>query len=299
MSRSALAARLQVLAAAVLFSTGGAAIKATALSGWQVAGLRSGVAALLLVALVPAARRIASPRVLAVGVAYAAALVCYALANRLTTAANTIFLQSTAPLYIAVLAPWLLRERLRRRDLLLLAVMAAGLVPFFLAGEPASRTAPDPLAGNLLAAAAGISWALVVIGLRAMERRPGQAGSAIASVVAGNGLAFLATLPFALPLPAAAPADWAIVVYLGAVQIGLAYLLLTAGLGRVPAFEASLLLLAEPVLNPLWAWLVHGERPARWALVGGAVILGATAARLLAQRRPAGRSAAAPDAGSG
>jgi drug/metabolite transporter (DMT)-like permease len=80
----------------------------------------------------------------------------------------------------------------------------------------------------------------------------------------------------ALPLGAPSVSDWSIVVYLGVIQIALAYLLVTRGLAVIPALEASLILLVEPVLNPVWAWLVHGERPGPWAVAGGAVILGAT-----------------------
>lgn len=281
-------ARLQVLAAALLFSTGGAAIKATALTGWQVASFRSGVAALVLLLVVPAARRIFDLRVLAVGVAYAATLVCYVLANRLTTAASTIFLQSSAPLYILLLAPWLLHEPLRRRDLALMAVMAAGLAPFFLIHDNPSATAPAPLAGNLLAALAGIGWAFVVVGLRGFGRREGGAGVALAAVAAGNLIACLAALPLALPITGGEAGDWGIVLYLGTIQVGLAYLLLTAGVRRLAAFETSLLLLVEPVFNPLWAWWLHGERPGLWAMAGGALILGATAASLISGRRAAG-----------
>ena len=72
---------------------------------------------------------------------------------------------------------------------------------------------------------------------------------------------------------------------LGAIQIGLAYACLTRGLRQVPALEASLLLMVEPVLNPVWAWLVHGERPSHWALLGGALIIGATTAQAVVQGR--------------
>ena len=284
--RSALIrARLQVLAAALLFSTGGAAIKAIELSGWQIACFRSGIAAAMLLILVPAARRVLDPRVIAVGVAYAATLICYALANTLTTAANTIFLQSAAPLYLLLLAPWLLGERLRRRDLLLMTVMAAGLVPFFLARAAPSATAPAPMAGNLLAALAGVCWAFVVLGLRAFGRREGGGGVALAAVTAGNLIAFLGALPMALPVTGGSGGDWAVVLFLGTVQVGLAYLFLTAGVRRLPALETSLLLLVEPVFNPLWAWWLHGERPAGWAMAGGALILGATVVSLLGGRR--------------
>ncbi len=166
-----------------------------------------------------------------------------------------------------------------------MAVVAAGLLPFFLAAQQPSATAPAPLAGNLLASLAGLSWALVVVGLRAMGRQEGG-DVAIAAVAVGNLMAFAGSLPLALPLAAPRAVDWVIVGYLGTVQIGLAYLLLTRGLRRVPAFEASLLLLVEPVFNPLWAWWLHGERPGPWALVGGGLILAATAARVLADRRP-------------
>jgi drug/metabolite transporter, DME family len=106
-------------------------------------------------------------------------------------------------------------------------------------------------------------------------------------VVAGNTIAFAVTLPLALPLGETQPLDWGLIVYLGVVQIGLAYLMLTRAMGEVPALEASLLLLLEPVLTPLWAWAVHGERPSGWALVGGGVMLAATVARTLLASAPA------------
>jgi drug/metabolite transporter (DMT)-like permease len=98
----------------------------------------------------------------------------------------------------------------------------------------------------------------------------------VAAVVSGNLLAFLVSLPMALPLGPHAPVDWAAIIYLGVFQIALAYVLVTSGLRHIPALEASLILLIEPVLNPVWAWLFQGERPGQWALLGGGIILGAT-----------------------
>jgi drug/metabolite transporter (DMT)-like permease len=110
--------------------------------------------------------------------------------------------------------------------------------------------------------------------------RPGSGGAPVATAVAcGNLIAFLACLPAALPLVDVSRLDLAIILYLGVFQIAGAYYFLTRGLRAVPALEASLLLLLEPVLNPLWAWLVHGERPGPWPLVGGAAILVATAVK--------------------
>jgi drug/metabolite transporter, DME family len=81
----------------------------------------------------------------------------------------------------------------------------------------------------------------------------------------------------ALPLGTHGRLDWAVVIYLGVFQIGVAYVLVTSAIRHIPALEASLILLIEPVLNPVWAWIFQGERPGAWALLGGAIILGATA----------------------
>jgi len=268
--------RLLLVAAALLFSTGGAAIKAATLTGWQVASFRSGVAALALLAGLPEARRGWSWRMTPVAAAYAATLVMFVLATRLTTAANAIFLQSTAPLYVLLLAPWLLHERVRRRDLLYALVVAAGMALFFLGTEPPRVTAPDPARGNLIGLASGLAWALTVTGLRWLGRGA-EGNPAMATVAAGNLMAFLAALPLALPVTAATGgANLLVILYLGVVQIGLAYVCVTRAIRHVPAFEATTILLLEPVMNPIWTWLVHGEKPGGWALAGGAIILSAT-----------------------
>jgi drug/metabolite transporter, DME family len=283
--------RPRVLLAALLFSTGGAAIKACALTSWQVASLRSGVAAVTLLLLLPAARRRWRPRTLAVAAAYAATMILYVLANKLTTAANTIFLQSSAPLYVVLLAPRLLGEPLRARDLAFMAVLGGGVLLFFVGAPPAFATAPDPGRGDQLAVLSGVTWALTIMGLRWMAAADDRTSATVGSaLVCGNLLACLVCLPMALPLVHAAPADWLVVGYLGTCQIGLAYLFLAGGVRLVPALEASLLLLIEPVLNALWAWIVQGEAPGTWPLVGGAIILGATGVRTW---REAGRARSA------
>jgi drug/metabolite transporter, DME family len=269
--------RLLLAAAAVLFSTGGAAIKATHLTNWQVASFRSGVAAAVLLALLPGARRNWRPSVAAVAVAYAATLVLFVTANKLTTSANAIYLQSTAPLYVLLLSPWLLKERARVSDLVLAGLVGFGLCLFFVGREPSVYTAPDPLRGNLFAAASGLTWAFTVMGLRKVEGFAG-AGAALSTVAVGNLLAFAGCLPMALPVTHLEWGDAAVLVYLGVFQIGLAYVCVTRALAEVPAFEASILLLIEPALNPVWTWIVHGERPGVWALAGGALILGASLA---------------------
>ena len=269
-------ARVQLAVAAALFSTGGAAIKAADFTGWQTASLRSGIAAVAILLVTPAARRGWTTRTVLVGFAYAACLTLFVLANRLTTSANTIFLQSTAPLYLLFLSPWLLNERIRRQDLGFMAAVALGLALFFVSTETPVATAPNPVRGNLLATISGFFWAVTVCGLRWLGRGDGAHGSPVAAVVSGNVTAFLVALPMALPLGPHGALDWAVVSYLGVFQIALAYVLVTSGIRHIPALEASLILLIEPVLNPVWAWIIQGERPGGWALLGGAIILGAT-----------------------
>jgi DME family drug/metabolite transporter len=337
----ALAPRLEVLAAAALFSTGGAAIKAVHFSGWPVACLRSAIAAAALLLAVPQVRRRPNWRMLGVAACYAVTMILFVQANKLTTAASTIFLQSTAPLFVLLLSPWLLGERIRRGDLVSMAAIALGLVLLVAGLEPASATAPQPLRGNLLAALSGLTWAGTIMGMRALGRPPTVAGGdglaqpagsnaagpaggdgraqpaganaagpatgdgpaggeAIVAAFWGSVLAAAVALPFSLPLPPSVAADWLVLAFLGVCQIGLAYVLLIRGIGRVPALETSLLLMLEPVLNPLWAWLVHGERAGPRVLAGGALILAATLlnswhdARLAARERAAGAEQVAP-----
>ena len=267
--------RLQILGAALLFSTGGAVIKATTLTSWQVAGFRSGVAALVIFLLVPAARRGWSWHVVPARVAYASTLVLFVTANKLTTSANAIFLQSTAPLYVLLLGPFLLRERIRPRDLAFMVPVALGLALFFVGSEAPVNTAPDLARGNVLALLSGVFWVLTVMALRWMGNRGGGDDAALPSLVAGNLFAFLACLPAALPARGGV-GDWAAIAYLGVFQIAVAYLLLTAGIRHVSALEASTLLLLEPAVNPVWSWLAHGEEPTAWAIAGGVLIVGAT-----------------------
>jgi drug/metabolite transporter (DMT)-like permease len=276
--------RLLVLAAALLWSSGGAAIKRCGLDAWQLAGGRSLVAAVVLVALVPATRRRPTGLSLATGVAFAFTVVFFVLATKLTTAANAIFIQDTAPLWVLLLSPWLLHERPTRGELLSVPVFALGLGLFFL-----DRLTPGQFAGNLVAAGSGLAFALSILGLR----RLGEGGPA--SLVLGNLMAAAATAPLWALGPVPTALDLGLVLFLGVFQLGLSYLLFTRGLRGTPAVEASLLVLLEPVLNPVWTYLFTGERPGPWALVGGAIILGATVWRtaqphlLARQVRRAGR----------
>jgi drug/metabolite transporter (DMT)-like permease len=279
-----------VLITAALFSTGGAAVKVTALSGWQVAGARSAIAAVALLLLLPEGRRWWRPRNLLVGVAYAATLVSFVHANKLTTAAAAIFLQATAPLYLMALGPLALEEPLRRRDLQAAPLFALGLALVFFGLEPPSGTAPEPALGNAIAGLSGLCYAVTILGLRWIGRRPRSVEdprpeSSLGAVVAGNVIAALVCLPLGWPLEPTT-VDLAVLIYLGVFQVGLAYVLLTRAVTELPAFEVSLLLLLEPVLSPVWAALAVGEVPGWLVLAGGALVLAATA--LQARQAPNG-----------
>jgi drug/metabolite transporter (DMT)-like permease len=275
--------RLLVIGAAVLFSTGGAAIKGTGYEGipggLEVAGLRSGIGAVVIALVIPASRRGWTWRTWAVGSAYAATVILFVLANKQTTSANAIFLQSAAPLYVLVAGIVVLRERVRSPDVLLMLVLVAGLSLFLVDPGEAVATAPEPAIGNALALASGVTWAATLLGLRGLGRGAGGVGGAAGATVAGNLIAAAICIPTAIPTTGDGT-DWLLVAYLGIVQIGLAYVLLTTAVQNVPAFEVSLLLLVEPALNPVWSWAVHGERPGGAAIAGGLLILGATAAKV-------------------
>ena len=278
------------MAASVLFSTGGVAVKSIAFSGWQVAGLRSGIAAAALFLIVPSTRRRWDLKTLMVSSTFAITMILFILANKNTTAANAIFLQAAAPLYLLVLAPWLLREPVRRADLVAMVAIAAGLVLVMSGHDAPTRIAPHPRLGNVMAVLSGVALALTTIGLRWLGGMENGESRKDAVLVCGNFLSFLACIPFALPLAAAQPVDWALITYLGVIQIGVAYWLVMRGLRGVPAIEASLLMMIEPALNPLWVWTIHGEAPSPLALAGGALILAASIGRAAASRsesRPA------------
>ena len=274
--------RSKVICAAVLFSSGGAAIKFCSFGAWQLAAFRAALALLTILVLLPEARRGWTWRTMVVGFAYAATTLLYVQANKHTTAASAIFLQSTSPLFILLLAPVLLGEHANRRDIAQIAVMAVGLGLFFLGTDRPSTTAPNPALGNVLASICAVTWAFTVIGYRWLASR---GSSVAAAAVAGNMSASIIAVFMAGPLVAGRPVDWAVVVFLGVCQLGIPYLFLARAVPQLRALEVGLFLLIEPVLNPIWAWIVHGETPGPATILGGALILGATAVRTVIDAR--------------
>lgn len=274
--------RVLVMAAALLWSTGGLFIKLVPLDAFGVVFWRSLTTFLfLLLALrlpVSRWRRASMPTV----VVYALMILSFVSATKLTTAANAIFLQYTGPLWVLLAAPFLLKERLRKIDAFAIVAALGGMSLFFV-----DRLEGGALAGNLMGLVSGVFFGATVLLLRRDQTR-----DPIASCLLGNLLAALLALPFCWGHLALDAKGLAAILFLGIVQMGVAYILFVRGLSVVPAAEASLLGMLEPLFNPLWAFLGIGERPSSWALLGGAVVLASVGVRtLLGARERIGRGA--------
>lgn len=257
--------RLYLLAAALLWSTAGAAIKNSSLNSLQIAFARSFVAAIVLFLILKEARRVPTKKVLLVALAYALTVVLFVIATKATTAANAIFLQDTAPLWVLLWSPWLLKEKPSRGELFAVPIFLLGLGLFFL-----DQLTPGQIFGNVVALASGVCFSLCIVGMRFLKTE------GIVATAYGNLIAALIALPFIWSGPAPTPVDYGIILFLGVFQLAAAYTLFSKGVTHVPAVEASLLILLEPVLNPVWTFLTTGERPGKFAILGGLVILLAT-----------------------
>jgi drug/metabolite transporter (DMT)-like permease len=261
---------LCVAAAAVLWSTGGLFIKLAPMPALAVACGRSLVAAIFYLAILRPDLRKAR---VTTALAYAACIVTFVSATKLTTSANAIFLQYTGPAYVLLLGPWLLDEPFRAIDGVCVALSLAGMSLFFVGKVEAGQAT-----GNALAVLSGVFFAFTVVLLRRDAKR-GQ-NDALPSTTLGNLVAALCTLPWALHAPISGRGAL-VLLYLGVVQLGIAYLLFIKGVRHVPAGEASLVSMLEPVLNPLWVYLGYGESPGRWAIAGGAIVVAAVIVRAL------------------
>lgn len=276
---------LAVLGAAVLWSTGGLFIKWVSLDALGVTMWRSLFAAITIALLVrprvPVPWR-THPLVWAIAIAYGLTLVMFVAATKLTTAANAIFLQYTAPVYLLLAGPLILRERVTRLDVATVAVAFGGMSLFFV-----GRFDGSAMGGNLLAAASGVTLAAMFLLLRApgctAETRPLAMFIGNVLLVLSLGLVNLLRAEWSLFTPSLR--DIAGLLFLGVVQIGFAYLLFGYAMRTIPALEASLIGMLEPVLNPVWVFLVLGETPGWWAALGGAIIVAAITARTVRTER--------------
>lgn len=261
-----------LLAAALCWSLAGVLFKHVEWPGLAAAGGRSLIAALFLLALSWRSLRFTwSPLQLGAAAAYAACTILFALANKLTTAANAILLQYTAPVWIALLGAWLLGERTTRADWFTIAAVLAGLSLFFYEGLQLGN-----IAGLLVALASGLGFAVMTLLMRKQK-----ATSAIESIILGNVIGFLVGLPALWSAPALPATGWVALGLLGTVQLGLAYFLYSKAIKHVTALEAVLIPVLEPILNPVWVMLLVSERPSPLALAGGVLVLAAVTLRAI------------------
>jgi len=270
---------LYVLAAALLWSTGGLFIKWTTIGGLELSFWRS-LFAIFTVAFFTRREGFGINRLTAAAsFLYAVLLILFVLATKTTTAANAIFLQYTAPVYLLILEPVIYKEKFRSRDLITVAVCLGGMALFFV-----GQLRPQDVAGNVMALASGFCFALYFLLLRHPRAREVNRAS---SVIYGNTLAVIMTAPWGLAtLTSITGHDLIGVAYLGIIQLGVAYTFFTLGMARgVRSLDAGIICYVEPVLNPVWVFLVLGEKPSRWALLGGTVIVAAVIVHMLLDAR--------------
>lgn len=248
---------------AILWSTSGVLIK---IMDWQPLAILAGRSLFASVVFLIYLRRVPTRfnrwQLLAAGM-FILTQFLFITSTKLTTAANSIFLQYTAPIYVMLLAYWWLGEKPSRTDWFAMLVIFLGLTLFF--GDQLST---EGFYGNLLAILSGVTSAVMMVAFRAQKN---------GDPAESNLIAFLVTAAFGLPFVLKETwtvNSWLILAFLGIVQIGFAFIFFSKGIKHIPALEANLIGTLEPVLNPIWVFLFYGERMGKFALFGGLVVLG-------------------------
>ena len=253
---------------AIMWSLGGLLIKSVNAHPLAISGIRSIISAVIIFAYVKKPKFTWSFAQIGAALAYAMTVILFVVANKLTTAANAILLQYTAPVYVALLGAWLLKEKAKLLDWVTIGVVIGGMVLFFM-----DHLETRGILGNILALLSGVSF-----GLFAVLMRMQKDGSPIESVLLGNIISAVIGLPFlAFGVPDAT--GWICLILLGVVQLGIPYILYSSAIKKATALEASLIPVLEPLLNPLWVFLRMGEAPGLYAFIGGLVVLLAVTAR--------------------
>lgn len=284
-------ATLFVLFAALLWSAGGIGVKSTTGSAIAIAGWRSFFATpILLLAFFVESRNTGvkilalakRPLAWAAAFSYATMVVAYVISTKLGTAANSILIQYTGPVYVALLSGPILKERVRLSDWISVVGCVLGMLLFF-----AGALDPHVLAGNLVAVVSSFGFAGVPIFMRLELRKHPDAKSVVAlapyvAMIMGNLIAAVLCAPIMMTEHLDTKSFF-VVVLLGVFQIGCAYWLYGSAVGRLDAVRSSLLACIEPILNPLWVLFLYGERPTGWALVGGAIIVGSVLLQALSR----------------
>jgi len=259
-----------LVVAAILWSSGGLLIKLIDWHPMAIAGSRSLIAGLFLLVVLKKPRITFSRAQIFAALAYASTVSLFVISNKLTTAANSILLQYTAPIYVIILGPWLLRERNSRQDYVAVFLTVVGMALFFIDDISAGN-----MLGNFCAIVSGVGFGLMTIFLRMQKN-----SSPTESIILGNFLVVLLALPFIFSDPPTTAA-LAPLLALGIFQLGLSYFLYTIAIKSVTALEGILVPTIEPILNPIWVFLAVGEKPGKWPIVGGLIVILAVAYKSL------------------
>jgi drug/metabolite transporter (DMT)-like permease len=259
-------------------------IKAVSWSPFAVAGGRGLIAALFLLVCNGGLRMPFTRTQVIAAVAYAACTLSFCIATKLTTAANAILLQYTAPVWVALFGAWYLGEKATKADWITIFIVMFGMALFFADGLEWTA-----FAGNVVAVMSGVFFAAMTITLRKQKD-----GTPMNSIILGNLIAFMIGLPWIIDAPNLDTHGWSALLTLGVVQLGVSYWLYARAIKHVTALEAVLIPVIEPILNPVWVMLLLGERPSRFALMGGAVVLSAVSWRAVSSIRDSSRASATP-----
>ena len=263
---------------ATLRSLGGLLIKSVHTNPLAIAGTRSAIATVVLLLVLRKPKFTGSFAQIGAALAYAATTILFVTATKTTTAANAIFLQFTAPIYVALLGAWLLKEKTKLIDWITIFIVMGGMALFFL-----DNLTTTGILGNLIGAASGISFALSTIFMRMQKD-----GSPLESILLGNILTAAIGLPF-LSRSVPDTSGWICLVILGVVQLGIPYILYSKAIKHATALEAILIPVIEPLLNPVWVFLMLGEAPGALTLVGGMVVLTAITVKCVSAALPSKR----------
>jgi DME family drug/metabolite transporter len=181
--------------------------------------------------------------------------------------------------YLLILEPIVYKEKFRSRDLITVVICLSGMALFFV-----GQLRPEDITGNIFALISGFCFALYFLSLRHPRAKDVNRAS---SVIYGNLLVVLITAPWGVAaLNDINTHDLLSVIYLGVIQLGVSYVIFTIGMARgVRSLDAGIVCYTEPVLNPVWVFLVVGERPSRWALIGGTVIIVAVIVHMVLDAR--------------
>lgn len=259
----------------IFWSLGGVLIKSIEWHPLAIAGARSAIASIMLWAWLRRPKFTWTLNQLGIAAAYAATVSLMVVATQMTTAANAIFLQYTAPIYVALLGPALLGEPVRRADWACVGLAFVGVALFF-----QDQFSIKGAWGNVAALGSGLSFATMVIFLR-RERE----GSPLSALLLGNIATALIGLPWGFAGPLRSE-DWLPLIALGVVQLGLPYILYGIAIVRVTALEAILIPMLEPILNPIWVAVVQREVPGWWSISGASLVLLAVLVRGFLYKEP-------------